>query len=118
MEMSRLPNILVWLALISRLTLLYIYASSGILHWQAQRIITSCEGDVDEGDRVSTCITLYEIDEGGVRTQLETERHEGMTMLEPFFVVTFTFQVLSLFQYKRVVSSSVLCVCLLICYRK
>ncbi|KAJ4887402.1 putative F-box only protein 15 [Raphanus sativus] len=36
-----------------------------------------CEAEVYEDDDKNppTCITLYEIDEGGVRTQLETERH-------------------------------------------
>ncbi|KAJ4885894.1 putative F-box only protein 15 [Raphanus sativus] len=45
-----------------------------------KRVVAWCEGDVYEGDDDKippTCITLYEIDEGGVRTQLETERHYG-----------------------------------------
>ncbi|KAF8106626.1 hypothetical protein N665_0137s0075 [Sinapis alba] len=44
-----------------------------------KRVMVWCEGDVYEGDDKipPTCIILYEIDEGGVRTQLETERHYG-----------------------------------------
>ncbi|KAF8085776.1 hypothetical protein N665_0648s0027 [Sinapis alba] len=41
-----------------------------------KRIMSWCEGVVVEGDRLPVCITLYEIDEGGVRNQHVTERHE------------------------------------------
>ena len=40
-----------------------------------KRIIAWCEGLMDDGDRLPVWIILYEIDEGGVRNQLETERH-------------------------------------------
>ncbi|KAL0729236.1 hypothetical protein Bca4012_025329 [Brassica carinata] len=41
-----------------------------------KRIIALCEGAVDEeGDRFPVCITLYEIDEGGVSSRLVTEEH-------------------------------------------
>ncbi|KAJ4911136.1 putative F-box only protein 15 [Raphanus sativus] len=42
-----------------------------------KRIIAWCEGEVevDEGDRLPVCITLYEIDEGGVSSRLVTEEH-------------------------------------------
>ncbi|CAG7890583.1 unnamed protein product, partial [Brassica rapa] len=40
-----------------------------------KRIIAWCEGMMDDGDRLPVWIILYEIDEDGVRNQLETERH-------------------------------------------
>ncbi|CDY41344.1 BnaA01g31750D [Brassica napus] len=42
-----------------------------------KRVMAWCEGDVYDGDDKipPTCVIFYEIDEGGVRRQLETERH-------------------------------------------
>ncbi|WZZ29691.1 F-box protein At3g08750 [Brassica napus] len=44
-----------------------------------KRVMAWCEGDVYDGDDKipPTCVIFYEIDEGGVRRQLETERHYG-----------------------------------------
>ncbi|KAG2318083.1 hypothetical protein Bca52824_021205 [Brassica carinata] len=52
-----------------------------------KRVMAWCEVDVYEGedDKIPpTCIILYEIDEGGVRRQLETERHYGSGYIGTF----------------------------------
>lgn len=46
-----------------------------------KRIMAWCER---EDENFPTCITLYELDEGGVRKQIETERHEGDGYIGPF----------------------------------
>ncbi|XP_010484095.1 PREDICTED: putative F-box only protein 15 [Camelina sativa] len=38
-------------------------------------IMAWCEGDEEDDDKWYTCITFYEIDQGGVRKQIETGRH-------------------------------------------
>ncbi|KAL9285716.1 hypothetical protein AtEden1_Chr4g0277321 [Arabidopsis thaliana] len=52
--------------------------------WHDDDIMALCEGDVVEDDNCYTCITLYHIDEGGVRKQIETGRHEESRYSNPF----------------------------------
>ncbi|EOA19642.1 hypothetical protein CARUB_v10003012mg [Capsella rubella] len=46
-------------------------------------IMAWCEGDVEEDDEWYTCITLYQIDQGGIRKQIETGRHEESRYSNP-----------------------------------
>ncbi|KAJ4870642.1 Uncharacterized protein Rs2_47755 [Raphanus sativus] len=68
-----------------------------------KRITAWCEAEVYEDDDKNppTCITLYEIDEGGVRTQLETERHYESGYSGTFLCGYVYVPSQSLFQNKR-----------------
>ncbi|CAL9233009.1 unnamed protein product [Arabidopsis halleri] len=50
-----------------------------------RNIMAWCERDGEEGDKCYTCITLYQIDQGGIRNQIQTGRHRSIHYLDPFF---------------------------------
>ncbi|CAA0393712.1 unnamed protein product [Arabidopsis thaliana] len=49
-----------------------------------KNILAWCEGEVEEDDKWYTCITLYQIDQCGIRKQIETGRHRSFRYLDPF----------------------------------